>query len=124
MTVVDVQAFEGEAGAVGNGSCQVLGGLAVPRPAAELKSGDGKSALMDNATVQIVETGADVSIEFLTGARLVVQKAVECGVRYAFLKERSPSCGVQFTFIDGKLTKGMGVTSAALESSGIQLVSV
>jgi uncharacterized protein YbbK (DUF523 family) len=103
---------------------EVLGGLTVPRPAAELKSGDGKSALMDNATVRIIETGDDVSVAFLTGARIVVQKAMECGVRYAFLQERSPSCGVNSTYIDGKLTQGLGVTSAALELSGIRLVSV
>lgn len=100
---------------------EVAGGLPVPRPPAEIVSGDGQGVLSGRAWVRTA-AGDDVSEAFLRGARLTLALAQEHKVVAAVLKARSPSCGNAMIY-DGSHTRtlvdGMGVTAALLVEHGI-----
>jgi uncharacterized protein YbbK (DUF523 family) len=104
---------------------EVSGGLAVPRPPAEIVDGDGKAVLDGTARIRAT-TGEDVTAEFLHGARQALAAARRSGARIALLKEGSPSCGSHRIY-DGTFTgtriPGEGVTAALLEREGIQVFS-
>ncbi len=101
------------------------GGLLIPRPASEIKGGDGHDVLCGNARV-INAQGADVTDAFIQGAEEILAVALENGIEAVILKERSPSCGSQKIY-DGSFSKvlhpGMGVTSALLTKAGIHIYS-
>ncbi|MFI0485149.1 DUF523 domain-containing protein [Actinomadura sp. 9N215] len=104
---------------------EVSGGLAVPRPPAEIVGGDGHAVLDGTAHVR-TDTGEDVTAEFLHGARQALDAARRSGARIALLKEGSPSCGSHRIY-DGTFTgtpiTGDGVTTALLEREGVQVFS-
>lgn len=85
-----------------------LGGLATPRPAADLQGGSGADVLDGTARV-ITRDGTDVTRQFLEGARQVLELAQVQSVTRVLLKSRSPSCGVD----------RLGVTAALLTRHGI-----
>ena len=80
---------------------ETMGGLATPRPAAELRS--------DGHVVTVA--GVDVTDAFVRGARATVELARAVSVTEAVLKARSPSCGEA------------GVTSVALRTAGVRVRS-
>ncbi|MGP4023778.1 DUF523 domain-containing protein [Actinomadura sp. 3N407] len=104
---------------------EVSGGLAVPRPPAEIVGGDGHAVLDGTAKVR-TDSGEDVTAEFLRGAELALAAARRSGARIALLKEGSPSCGSHRIY-DGTFTgtsvAGDGITTALLERAGIQVFS-
>ena len=70
----------------------------------------------------VTEQGADVTAEFVDGARRVADEAVARGVRAAVLQPRSPSCGCGRVYdgsFSGGLVDGDGVLAAALRARGI-----
>ncbi len=99
------------------------GGLATPRPAAEISGGDGSDVLDGRARV-LTGAGEDVTNVYLEGARIAVERAREEGCTAAILKARSPACGCGHVY-DGtfsrSLTSGDGVTAAALKRTGIDI---
>lgn len=101
------------------------GGLPTPRPASEIKGGDGKDVLNGGAVVVDIN-GKDVTRNFLEGARKAVNKALEHSIAMAILKERSPSCGVHWIY-DGTFKNikvpGRGVLAEMLFQEGIKLSS-
>ncbi|TDD80256.1 DUF523 domain-containing protein [Actinomadura darangshiensis] len=104
---------------------EVSGGLAVPRPPAEIVGGDGGDVLDGTARIR-TGTGDDVTDEFLRGARLALEAATRSGARIALLKEGSPSCGSHRTHdgtFTGSAAPGTGVTTALLRRSGIRVFS-
>ncbi|RKS68639.1 uncharacterized protein YbbK (DUF523 family) [Actinomadura pelletieri DSM 43383] len=104
---------------------EVSGGLAVPRPPAEIIDGDGH-AVLDGSAQIYTTTGRDVTAEFLHGARQALAAARRTNARIAILKEGSPSCGTHRIY-DGTFTgariPGEGVTAALLEREGIHVFS-
>ncbi len=102
---------------------EVSGGLAVPRPPAEIV---GSGPVLDGAARIVTTTGVDVTEAFLRGAHLALAAARRAGARVALLKEGSPSCGSHRVY-DGTFTgtsvPGAGVTTALLERSGIRVFS-
>lgn len=94
-----------------------LGGLGTPRPAAELRGGDGAAVLAGTARVVRVDDGADVTAAFVAGARAAWAQAPDA--REAVLKARSPSCGAQRTYVDGRVVPGAGVFAALLAGAGV-----
>jgi uncharacterized protein YbbK (DUF523 family) len=50
--------------------------------------------------------------------------AKRLGVKVAYLKSKSPSCGVGRCRIDGPLAHGDGVCAARLRQAGVKVVSV
>jgi len=104
---------------------EVAGGLATPRPPAEIVGGDGNDVLDGRAQVMTIE-GRDVTGQFLAGAEAAARLAIQSDATVAILKERSPSCGVE-TIHDGHfgggLRAGSGVTGTLLRRRGLLVLS-
>ncbi len=90
-----------------------LGGLPTPRPAAYISGGDGFDVLAGTAKVLTVRQKADVTKNFLQGARECERIARFFDIKRAVVKSRSPSCG---------LNPQVGVTTAALILLGIDIL--
>jgi uncharacterized protein YbbK (DUF523 family) len=94
---------------------EVLGGLATPRPPAEIV-GDRV----------VTRDGDDVTGSFLDGARIVAELADLHGIRAAILKNGSPSCASSFIYdgtFSGATTQGEGMTARTLRTKGIAVFS-
>jgi uncharacterized protein YbbK (DUF523 family) len=96
-----------------------LGGLGTPRPAAELRGGDGLAVLEGRARVERLEDGGDVTERFLAGATEAWRRGE--GASRAILKARSPSCGCGEAHRDGAARPGDGVFAALLRHHGVLL---
>jgi uncharacterized protein YbbK (DUF523 family) len=104
---------------------ETAAGLTVPRPPAEITGGSGSAVLRGQAFVGD-RSGADVTREFLLGARRTVEAAAANGVRLAILKDGSPSCGTTYIYdgtFRGQRDAGHGVTAALLSEAGIRTFS-
>ncbi len=97
-----------------------LGGLPTPRSPYFLECGTGEDVLADRARV-VNADGEDATENFLRGARTVVRIAELAGAREAWLKEKSPSCGVCWTTSGEETVAGPGVATALLRSRGIRV---
>lgn len=101
---------------------EMLGGLATPRPPAEITGGDGDTVLDDGQARIRTRDGADLTAAFVEGARIALATATAAGCRFALLMPRSPSCGSR-TIHDGRfagtLVPGRGVTAALLARAGL-----
>ena len=98
------------------------GELGTPRPPAWIER--CAADVLDGAARVVTHAGEDVTAAFLRGAELALATARAHGIRHAFLKERSPSCGVSATHAAGKLVAGPGVTAELLRRHGIELTGV
>ncbi len=96
-----------------------LAGLGTPRPAAELRGGDGHAVLAGQARVQRVADGGDVTVAFVAGAKAAAERAPRA--ISAVLKANSPSCGCGQTTIAGQRRPGDGVFAALLRQRGVAL---
>ncbi len=95
---------------------EVSGGLPTPRPPAEIQT-DGTIRTKSNI---------DVTDAFLQGANQAVMLCQQHKIKFAILKENSPSCGSHFIYngqFDGTKIVGQGLTAAALTQIGVQVFS-
>lgn len=99
------------------------GGLGTPRPAAWIES-TGAEQVLDGQDRLVTGDGRDVTAEFVAGAEGALEVCRSHGIQRAFLKERSPSCGVAQTHVGGALVDGPGVTAARLTRAGIRCEGV
>ena len=99
------------------------GGLGTPRPAAWIGE-QSAAAVVDGQASMLTKAGREVTAQFLAGAEGALQLCREEGIQRAFLKERSPSCGVAQTRVAGELTAGPGLTTEILRRAGIQCQGV
>lgn len=100
-----------------------LGGLPTPRPPCTLLGGDGSDVLDGKARV-LDRNGQEVTPKLLRGAEEMLRVAEAMGISKAYLKEGSPSCGVEGTDRDWRKVSGPGVAAALLKRRGIQLTGV
>ncbi len=99
-----------------------LGGLPTPRPPACFAKGDGREVLAGTGRI-VNADGADVTEPFLNGALHVLELAQLLNVRWAVLKEGSPSCGTtRVSSREGRI-QGVGLTAALLMQNGIQVLN-
>ncbi len=94
---------------------EVFGGLSVPRLPSEI--------LNDKV---INDSDIDLTLEFKNGAYKALQIALDNDIKYAILKEKSPSCGVRQIYdgtFSGNLIVGKGITTRLLEEHGIKCFS-
>ena len=98
------------------------GGLGTPRPPAWLRGSAG--AVLDGEERVVTSAGADVTSAFVQGAERALAECRRQGIRRAFLKERSPSCGVCRTHVDGECVAGRGITAELLARNGIAIEGV
>ncbi|MGB8657995.1 MAG: DUF523 domain-containing protein [Candidatus Zixiibacteriota bacterium] len=101
---------------------EILGGLSMPRDAAEIAQGEGKDVIDGTASV-ISQKGEDLTTFFLRGAMASLAIAKQFEIREAIMKRNSPSCGCGWIRRKGKLVKGDGVTVALFKREGIRVVS-
>jgi len=96
---------------------EVSGGLPIPRPPAEIQPDSNKI---------ITCNGDDVTEAFLKGANMALSLCKKHNIKYALLKESSPSCGstniYDGTFTQSKIS-GQGVTTRVLQENGIRVFS-
>lgn len=103
-----------------------LAGLPIPRPPAEILGGDGEDVLLGRAKV-VSQTGEDYTKEFIDGANKVLSLCKLYNIKKAYLKSKSPSCGVSYIYdgtFTGEVIDGNGVLSALLEKNGIEIIEV
>ena len=102
---------------------ETAGGLPVPRPPSEIANGAGPEVLAGDAQV-LTCTGADVTANFVDGARLALAAVRHLGIGAALFKEGSPSCGTSRIYdgsFRGRRVPGRGVTAALLADHGVTL---
>lgn len=106
---------------------EMLGGLPVPRPAAEIEPGGDAAAVLAGRARIVDRDGADHTAAFRTGAAAAVAAAVREGCRFALLAEASPSCGpnrVHDGRFSGVTIAGDGVTAHALRAAGVAVFAL
>jgi len=89
---------------------EVFGGLSIPRPEAQ-RSGDGV----------FTKEGADVTKEFIKGAKEAVRIAHELDACFCIMKAGSPSCGSKNIYdgtFSGNKTPGQGLAVEMLCDAG------
>ena len=99
------------------------GELGTPRPAAWIES-SGAEAVLDGGERVVTLAGVDVTDAFLRGALGALETCQRFGIQRAYLKERSPSCGVCQTHAGGAVVDGPGVTTLVLQRQGIDCIPV
>jgi uncharacterized protein YbbK (DUF523 family) len=99
-----------------------LGGLPTPRPSVFIQGGNGFDVLDGKCRV-CDQGGNDLTEQLIRGAFETFKIARLLGTRKAILKEKSPSCGVQFTTSDQELIQGPGVTAALFLRERIEIIS-
>jgi uncharacterized protein YbbK (DUF523 family) len=99
-----------------------LGGLPTPRPPAYFIGGDGKDALESKAILMNREN-LDVTKQFIRGALNACRIAQLLKVKWAILKEKSPSCATHQVWLKDRLIQGIGVSAAMLKSAGVMLIN-
>ncbi|MEY8385779.1 DUF523 domain-containing protein [Oscillospiraceae bacterium 38-13] len=93
---------------------EVLGGLPVPRPPAEIVDG-----------LVTDREGRNVDGAFRRGAELALETARREGAELAVLQPRSPSCGVRQVYdgtFRGRKIAGQGVFARLLAENGFRLL--
>lgn len=104
---------------------EILGGLTIPRPPAEIINGTGSSVLSGLSKVVNINN-QDITRHFIIGATKVSEYLKTNIITCAILKERSPSCGTSYIYdgsFTGKIITGHGVTAAMLQLYNIPLYS-
>lgn len=95
---------------------EVSGGLSIPRDPAEIQH--------DGRVITITDT--NVTNEFTRGARVALNLCQQHNIKFAILKESSPSCGSNFVYsgkFNGEKRQGKGITSQLLEKQGVRVFS-
>jgi uncharacterized protein YbbK (DUF523 family) len=100
------------------------GGLPTPREPSEIEPGKTAQEVLNGKAKVLTITGKDVTEQYLTGARRILDFCQKMGVQTAILKSDSPSCGSERTY-DGtftnKIIPGRGIASELLVQNGIKV---
>ncbi len=106
---------------------EMLGGLGVPRPPARFEGvswgREGSDVLTGRARL-VNSLGQDVSRAFIKGSGKALKQALEAGVKLAYLKDRSPSCGYDPKGVNPQGGPGQGVFTALLLEHGVEIIEV
>ncbi|MCO4799159.1 MAG: DUF523 domain-containing protein [Colwelliaceae bacterium] len=96
---------------------EVAGGLSIPRYPAEIQ-------LIDGRVINCKDE--DVSQQFIKGAEHALHVCQKLNIRFALMKESSPSCGSNMIY-DGSFSNkkiiGEGVTVGLLRENGVKVFS-
>ncbi len=109
---------------------EVIAGLPVPRPPAEIVpfgSNGPVGAMEGNGEDRVMDiNGEDLTFAFVLGAEKALEIALAHGVVAAILKEGSPSCGSGHIYdgtFTGRKIPGRGLTTALLAKHRIRVFS-
>ncbi len=100
-----------------------LGGLPTPREKSEINHGDGFYVIKGKSRV-INHSGTDVTENFLKGANEILNFVRMYGIKKAYFKDKSPSCGVTKVYNKKNLINGVGVTTALLIENNVEVFGV
>ncbi len=92
---------------------EVMGGLSIPRNPSEIQ----KDKIISNQ-------GKDVTKEYVLGAKRALQIACKNKIKFALLKEASPSCGSSLVYdgtFSNKKISGEGITTKRLREQGVMV---
>lgn len=95
---------------------EVLGGLPTPRVPSEIVN-----------EIVTARDGRSVDLEFRTGAKIALEKALEEKVDLVILQSRSPSCGVKQIYdgsFSGNKIDGQGVFARLLKENNFCMIDV
>ena len=98
---------------------ELMGGLSVPRKPMEILSENAENKVYSKDKI-------DYTTQFLKGAKKTLDLCIQHNIRYAILKDKSPSCGVDKIYngkFEGQLISGMGMTARLLKENGIHVFS-
>ena len=90
--------------------------------AAEIENGDGFNVLSGKSRI-LLKDGKDVTREFLAGTKESLRIAQLYRTHQVILKDRSPSCGVNYVYNKGRRVRGVGVFAALLIREGFSVIS-
>ena len=105
---------------------EVVAGLAVPRPSAEIIGTGGGAAVIQSKARVVSCNGEDVTDAYLEGAKIALNIAQHDNIQLAILKNQSPSCGSSKIYngqFENHLIEGQGVTAALLQQNGVSVFS-
>lgn len=94
---------------------EILGGLTIPRPPAEIRNGR-----------IVLNTGEDVTEQFLRGAQTAFAIAAAIGCQKAVVKSKSPTCGCGRIYdgtFSGTLIAGDGIFTKLLKEHDIEVLT-
>jgi len=103
---------------------ECLGGLPVPRPAAEIETGATAADVASGRGRILTGSGADQTDPFLAGAERAVEIARTSDCRFALLTDGSPSCGstrVNDGRFEGRKIDGEGIAAHLLREAGVEV---
>jgi uncharacterized protein YbbK (DUF523 family) len=102
-----------------------LGGLPTPRQPAEIEKGYSAKDVLGGKAKIFTKEGRDVTVEYLRGAKQVLDICKRFNITHAFLQERSPSCGFNVVYsgdFSNKLVSGRGILTQLLIDDHIEIV--
>ncbi len=94
---------------------EVMGGLDTPRVPCEIVG-----------NMVINKEGRDCTKEYTLGAEKTLKVCLENNIKCAILKEKSPSCGVNYIYdgtFNNNLIEGCGITTRLLRENNIEVIS-
>jgi uncharacterized protein YbbK (DUF523 family) len=106
---------------------EVFGGMPTPRKKSGIKDrktghpAAGPDVWSGKASV-VTEDNEDVTDFFTHGAQECLKTVRSFNVKKAFLKSRSPSCGVNSVSCFGNIKEGTGVCAELLKRNGIEII--
>jgi len=101
---------------------EMLAGWGSPRPPVEFHGGGAAEVLEGRASVRD-DRKRNRTRSLLRGITRALEQADASGAKQAILKEKSPSCGVNHVYRDGKLTRGQGLFTYWLRQRGVKAQS-
>lgn len=106
---------------------EVFGGMSIPRLPSEIETGFSGEDVLDGKAKIFASDGTDVTKYFTDGSFKVLEIAQKYGIKKAYLKQSSPSCGCGKIY-DGTFgnTKkcGNGILTALLKRNGIEVTGI
>ena len=104
---------------------ELLVGFKIPRSSCNIIGGTGKDVLNGNARI-VGKDGLDYTDMFVSGAKKALKIALENNVKKAYLRDKSPSCGVGRLYNDNGegFKKANGIFAQLLVENGIKIIRV
>lgn len=104
-----------------------LGGLCTPREPSEIEPGYSAKDVLNSKAKVYNKVGEDVTEEFVSGAKLVVDFCKRFNITHAILQDRSPSCGYSKVYdgtFKGNLIDGNGILTEMLKENNIKILTI
>ena len=103
---------------------EVLAGMKIPRTPSFFDNDKTGEGVWKGETKVVSEEGEDRTEHLKKGALKALEIATKYGIKKAYLKEKSPSCGVNLVYVGSEKVMGKGVTASLFEQNGIEVIGV